>query len=94
MNTLLKISNNQKRKRFTLEVDTKLISLVKKYDANRWNSIALEMEGRNPKSCRERWTNYLSTPNKNYFIKEEDKRIKIVFDKFGPIWKKLSSKFK
>jgi hypothetical protein len=47
------------RSQFTPEEDAKLKVLVAEYNTD-WTQIALGMKTRDPRQCRERWTNYLA----------------------------------
>lgn len=61
-NTDVEIKTNMKniRSRFTKEEDDRLKNIVESQkDRIDWNQISLLMDGRTPRQCRERYTNYL-----------------------------------
>lgn len=53
-----RVSYRRHRKPFTTEEDSLLIALVRKHGKD-WNLIAKEMLDRNPRQCRDRYTDYL-----------------------------------
>jgi hypothetical protein len=46
---------------WTEDEDEKLLVLIAKHGAKRWNVAATELPGRTGKSCRDRWLNHLNT---------------------------------
>ena len=85
---------NVTKKKFTNDEDEKLIKLVNKYGAKKWNSIALSMEGRTGRQCRDRYKNYLAPfINKSEWTLEEDMLLVEKFREYGPCWSKISKFF-
>lgn len=78
------------RKQFTTKEDAKLCSLVAQYGDDKWNLVASGMKARTPKQCRDRWKNYLSIVNPNFFTKGEDQFILDVYCTVGPKWTLIS----
>ncbi|EAX90370.1 Myb-like DNA-binding domain containing protein [Trichomonas vaginalis G3] len=56
-----------------------------------WQTISFDMEGRTPRQCRERYTNYLA-PNieRSDFSPQEDKIILSQYEILGSKWRKMS----
>ncbi|EAY20750.1 Myb-like DNA-binding domain containing protein [Trichomonas vaginalis G3] len=83
---------------FTAEEDKKLTDLVKffsrKKDIN-WTYISQQMQSRNARQCKDRWTNYLDnrvnhkdfTPDENHFLLQK-------VDELGKKWKKIAALMK
>jgi len=67
--------------------DTKLLELISKHGPSNWSRIALEMENRIGKQCRERWHNHLCPDVKTTsFSAEEDKQILEAVAAHGTKW--------
>jgi hypothetical protein len=47
------------RSKFTPDEDRQLRTLVEQFGEDSWSAIAEAIEGRTPRQCKERWTNYL-----------------------------------
>ena len=98
---LITLSNNngntieKKKSPFTIEEDNKLKRLVSQYDDNEWAKVAMLMEGRTQRQCRERYKHYLS-PNVNNgkWTEDEDKLLLEKYDIYGPKWAIISKYFK
>jgi hypothetical protein len=54
--------STSRRHKFTEEEDACLCSAVLKYGTYNWARVAAAVPSRDPRQCRERWTNYLN-PN-------------------------------
>ena len=91
---LLKGKRPHLKSRFTPEEDEKLKLLIKKYGENDWNTISKKMKKRNPRQCKDRWTNYLS-PNLDFSpqTEEDDKKLVELYGQYGSKWAKLASFF-
>ncbi|CAG8480114.1 6305_t:CDS:2 [Cetraspora pellucida] len=95
------LNKNQKRsamrltKRFTEEEDKKLITLIERYGAKKWNNIACLMETRTAKQCRERWDSHLkpgiNKANQKPFTLHEEETIWRSYIK-GEKWAKIALK--
>jgi hypothetical protein len=86
-------SINVKHK-FTPDEDQRLTVLVEQYGTNEWGVISQLMQNRNPRQCRERWTNYLqpylrTTP----WTLEEDQLLEEQFILHGTKWTRISKCF-
>lgn len=96
-NTDAEIKTNMKniRSRFTKEEDDRLKNIVESQkDRVDWNQISLLMDGRTPRQCRERYTNYLR-PNllNGAWTEEEDRILDKLYEKMGPQWSKIAQYF-
>lgn len=89
-------SNNHKatRVKFTKEEDDKIIQLVDKFGTHQWKLIALCMERRTAKQCRDRYMNYL-IPGcfQGEWSKDEDKLLSQLYDQLGPKWSAIKKYF-
>ena len=88
-------TTKRKRHIFTPEEDAKLKELVSQKGCLRWEEIAKEMDGLNPRQCRDRWTNFLdpkivSKP----WTKEEEQRLLQLVQIMGNCWVQISKRFK
>lgn len=80
--------------KFTPSEDERLTSLVNRFGDSDWNLISQHMGNRNPRQCRERWTNYLSpTVNSSPWTPEDDRRLQELQAEFGSKWVKISHHF-
>jgi hypothetical protein len=78
-------------RKFSLEEDSKLNSLVGSLGINDWVRIALEMNGRSARQCRERWQNYLRPDiNRTEWTKEEEELMVAKYTEFGPCWRRIA----
>ena len=81
------------RKKFSQDEDNRLKYLVCLYGEN-WETVSHFMRTRNPRQCRERWTNYLSGKKTQApWTQYEDEKLKELYQKYGPKWVKISSHF-
>lgn len=80
------------KSKFTPEEDIQLVQLILSRQDHDWSWIADQMPGRNPRQCRERWTNYLN-PNLNHgeWTDEEDKIILEKRETYGAKWAVIAS---
>ena len=75
------------RVKFSSVEDAMLTNLVNEYGENNWEMISKLMPNRNPRQCRERWTNYLSpTISKSPWTPEEDRLLQQKHQELGPKW--------
>jgi hypothetical protein len=82
---------NPKRERFSKAEDFKLMNLVQQYGNRNWNQIALQMDQRNARQCKDRWEGFLSpTINKSAWTIEEDILLIQKIKEFGTKWKILT----
>lgn len=82
---------NTSRKRFTLEEDRQLKSLVDKIGVKLWDEIALHMPNRTARQCRDRYYNYLFKEITHQpWTPEEDRLILEKYKEFGPHWVKIA----
>lgn len=80
--------------KFTQEDDELLRSLVADKKSIDWYEVSLMMPGRNPRQCRERWTNYLCpTLNTSEWTQEEDNLLREKVGLLGKKWVKISRFF-
>ena len=90
----MKNSKANKKSKFSQEEDSKLINLVNQFGDNNWNIIALHMDGRNVRQCRERWRHYLSPSVSNApWTMMEDYLLDQKYAEYGPKWKKIAEFF-
>eukprot|EP01155_Anaeramoeba_flamelloides_P028140 Anaeramoba_flamelloidesa831940_24.p1 GENE.a831940_24~~a831940_24.p1 ORF type:complete len:218 (-),score=43.61 a831940_24:39-692(-) len=78
-----------KKGSWSMEEDLLLTNAVKKYKSS-WPKIALVVEGRTPKQCRERWKNQLD-PSLNHgpWTKEEDEILIQKHKELGNKWSQI-----
>ncbi|KAK8867192.1 hypothetical protein M9Y10_010169 [Tritrichomonas musculus] len=88
--------SNKKNSRvhFTKEEDDKIKELVKKFGTKNWSIIALFMDGRTAKQCRDRYSNYL-IPGffQGEWSKEEDELLKKLYSENGSKWSIIQTYF-
>lgn len=79
---------------FSKEEDDKIRSLVSKYGTRKWQLIASFIDGRTPKQCRDRYSNYL-VPGyfKGEWSVEEDELLTKLFFQIGPKWSNIQKSF-
>ncbi|KAK8836222.1 hypothetical protein M9Y10_039854 [Tritrichomonas musculus] len=79
---------------FSVEEDEKIKSLVNQYGTRQWQLVASFMDGRTPKQCRDRYSNYL-VPGyfKGEWSNEEDELLTRLFSQFGPKWSIIQKSF-
>lgn len=82
------------RVKWTKDEDKKLMQMIMIFGLKNWRYLAKNMEGRNPRQCRERWFYYLN-PNLNHanWTKEEDEMIMKLRNEYGPKWMLISKYF-
>lgn len=83
---------------FSAKEDQLLIQLVKQFGINdkiNWYYIAMHIEGRSARQCRERYQLYLSEgiKRKEKWTKEEDELLLEKYSALGPKWKKMEQYF-
>ncbi|CAK9150714.1 unnamed protein product [Ilex paraguariensis] len=85
----------KERQRWQPEEDTLLRAYVKQYGAREWNLISQRMGktlDRDPKSCLERWKNYLKPGIKKGSLTPEEQTLVISLQaKYGNKWKKIAA---
>lgn len=87
----LQSSNSKPRIKWTPEEDKKILELVSKYGTGNWILIAQQIEGKNGKQCRERWTNNLN-PELNFsnWTAQEDQTIMTIYQFVGSKWAEIA----
>lgn len=82
------------RSKFTPLEDSLLVKYVQEFGDSNWETISKLIPNRNPRQCRERWTNYLSpTVSKAPFTPEEDALLEQKHKELGPKWVNISKFF-
>ncbi|WRX21206.1 hypothetical protein QQP08_013693 [Theobroma cacao] len=85
----------KERQRWQPEEDALLKAYVKQYGPKEWNLISQRMGktlNRDPKSCLERWKNYLKPGIKKGSLTPEEQSLVISLQaKYGNKWKKIAS---
>uniref|UniRef100_K9LYU4 R2R3 MYB AS1-like protein n=1 Tax=Iris fulva TaxID=92176 RepID=K9LYU4_9ASPA len=85
----------KERQRWSSEEDALLRAYVKHYGPREWNLVSQRMNvplHRDPKSCLERWKNYLNPSIKNGSLTDEEKSLVIQLQaKHGNKWKKIAA---
>lgn len=85
----------KERQRWQPEEDAILKAYVKQYGPKEWNLISQRMGktlNRDPKSCLERWKNYLKPGIKKGSLSPEEQSLVISLQaKYGNKWKKIAS---
>ena len=82
------------KNKFTEEEDFKLRKIVEIYGDKDWELISRLMETRNPRQCRERYTNYLNPSiNNDPWSEDEDRLLIEKFNQLGGKWVKISKFF-
>jgi hypothetical protein len=67
--------------------DSTMIRLKAEKSDISWDEMAAHLPGRDPRQCRERWTNYLnSTVNRGPSTNAEDELLLSLHRQFGPKW--------
>ena len=99
VNDLMGVTNKpstmkKKRHIFTAEEDEKLKQLVQQKGCYKWEEIASEMEGLNPRQCKDRWTNFLNPKivSKPWTPEEEIRLLQLVRS-FGNCWVQIARRF-
>ena len=79
---------------WTTEEDETIIRFVKENGQKDWAKLALLLQGRTGKQCRERFRNHLNTNvNHEPWTEEEDALLVELHAKFGNAWTKLAEHF-
>jgi hypothetical protein len=74
--------------------DEAIIEFVEKHGDKDWANLALLLDGRTGKQCRERYRNHLSTSvNRAAWTADEDMRLAQLHERYGNAWTKLASFF-
>lgn len=77
---------------WTKEEDEAIIRFVERFGTKKWSKLAELLPGRIGKQCRERWKNHLDPMNNNgAWTTEEDEQLKMLHEKLGNRWVKISS---
>jgi hypothetical protein len=75
------------RSYFTKEEDKLLQTLVDSQKKIKWNEISLQVQGKTPRKCRDRWKNYLSPEIKiENWSNEEDNILFEKVQRYGRKW--------
>ncbi|OHT17378.1 Myb-like DNA-binding domain containing protein [Tritrichomonas foetus] len=83
------------RKKFSLEEDNMLRTLVENCGLNQWNIVAQYMKNRTARQCRDRYRNYLQPGFFNgQWSAQEDEMLYQKYQEFGPQWTLLSQLLK
>jgi hypothetical protein len=80
--------------KFTPDEDARLLELVQEYGPKEWITVASLMQTRNPRQCRERYSNYLN-PNLRHdgWTAEEDVLLEQKYQEIGPKWNSIGKAF-
>jgi hypothetical protein len=79
------ISNYRQRIKFTPQQDDRIRALAEKGTA--WKCIALQIPGKSPRQCRERYLHYLKpTVSNDPWMPEEDAMLCRLHSEFGNSW--------
>lgn len=85
----------KERQRWRSEEDSLLHAYVKRYGPREWNLVSQRMNkalDRDPKSCAERWKNYLKPGIKKGSLSEDEQHLVISLQaKYGNRWKKIAA---
>jgi hypothetical protein len=90
------LASPHNRSNFTRQEDSTLSHLVSVYGKNDWSKIAVCMNGRTARQCRERYKNFHSSPStlKNTpWTPEEDQLLMRKFQLLGPRWQEIAKFF-
>lgn len=78
--------------KFTLQDDQRLLKVVEETGTSNWRIVADKMPGRNPRQCRERWTNYVNPElKKDPWTTEEEELLLRKYNELGPRWHTIAS---
>jgi hypothetical protein len=82
------------RRKFTSLEDAELVRAVSEIGADDWDAVAARLPGRNPRQCRERWSDYLSPNVRNGpWTPEEEAVLEAKYAELGPTWSRLAHFF-
>jgi len=80
-----------RRGSWSVQEDQKLRQLVKDHGTRSWTMIAVRLEGRTGKQCRERWVNQLNPEvKKGQWTPDEDQLLIQLHSQYGNSWCKIS----
>ena len=87
-------ARHKTRCQFTASEDTMLKELVAQFGIDNWDKVACHMPGRNPRQCRERWTNFVDdNVCRDKWSMEEDALLLEKYRIYGSKWKYLEMFF-
>jgi hypothetical protein len=88
-------SSGPSRKPFTIEEDVRLIEAVNSVDLSLgWDHVALQMNGRTARQCRERWIGYLSPAIRTEpWTEAEDQFLVTEMSRLGHKWTIIARHF-
>lgn len=73
------------------EEDERLLELVRNFGPRSWAAIAVALQGRSGKQCRERWLNHLNPEiKKSAWTEEEDRQLLALHRRYGNSWAKIA----
>jgi hypothetical protein len=79
---------------WTREEDEAIIEFVEAHGDKDWAKLALLLEGRTGKQCRERYRNHLdASVNRQSWTPDEDIRLAQLHERYGNAWTKLATFF-
>eukprot|EP00171_Calliarthron_tuberculosum_P006545 IDg6545t1 len=71
--------------------DARLLKLVQNFGPRSWAAIAVALQGRSGKQCRERWLNHLNPDiKKSAWTEEEDSQLLNLHRRYGNSWAKIA----
>jgi hypothetical protein len=81
--------------KFTDDENARLVDAVARLGTLDWHAVAQEVQTRNARQCRERWTNYLdpAVALQKPWTVEEDNLLRAQYAEIGARWKTLASFF-
>jgi hypothetical protein len=89
----VKTTNRHPRSAFHADEDFRLMELVRRLGTN-WTEVSRQMKTRNPRQCRERWTNYLSPDIcQRPWTDDEDHLLLRKVAEFGAKWVQITAFF-
>lgn len=75
------------------DVEDEAIMECRKRGLTKWSEIAMHIQGREGKQCRERWLNHLDpTINHNQWTDEEDRMLVIIHSQIGNKWTQIAQR--
>ncbi|XP_038715000.1 transcription factor MYB118-like [Tripterygium wilfordii] len=90
-----KVPNRKKisKGQWSQEEDRLLVQLVEEYGVKNWSQVAMLMEGRVGKQCRERWHNHLRPEiRKDAWSEEEDQLLIEAHKEMGNKWAEIAKR--
>ena len=79
------------RAAWTVDEDRELQRLIDRYGLQQWSTVALELDGRTGKQCRERWINHLDpSVQKVAWSEEEDMILNNARQEMGNRWVEIA----